>query len=428
MRKTFTVLHRCAGLMTAAFLFFSGMTGAVISWEPELDHLLNRRFFEVKSEGKAKPSIELAQLVEQRDPRVRVAYIPITPKLGESLTFLVQRRVDPATGKRYVLDYNQIYVDPNTGAEVGRRLWGAVWPVTRETFASFLYKLHYTLHIPEFWGSDRWGNRFLGVIAGIWAIDCLVGFYLTLPSRRKNNELRSAVVTRQLERGFWRRWKPAWKIRTSRSSYRLNFDLHRAFGLWTWVLLFVIAFTAFSLNLYFEVFSPLMKKVSSYTPTPYELRRPAPPDAPIEPKFSFVEIIAKAEADGRRRGWTEPVGAISYAQQYGIYGARFFKPDAEENLSGLGPPQLFYDGQDGRLLGAWQPWVGTAADIFAQAQFPAHSGRILGLPGRILISLMGLVVAALSVTGVVIWYRKRRARLHARSSELTRQAVFIAAK
>lgn len=60
------------------------------------------------------------------------------------------------------------------------------------------------------------------------------------------------------------------------------------------------------------------------------------------------------------------------------------------------------------------PWKGTAADIFVQAQFPLHSGRILGLPGRILVSVMGLVVAALSVTGVVIWYRKRRARLAVR--------------
>jgi uncharacterized iron-regulated membrane protein len=162
-----------------------------------------------------------------------------------------------------------------------------------------------------------------------------------------------------------------------------------------------------------------MKKVSSYTPTPYELRRPAPPDVPIEPKFSFVEIIAKVEADGRVRGWTEPVGAISYAQQYGIYGVRFFKADAEENPGGLGPPQLFYDGQDGRLLGTWQPWVGTAADIFAQAQFPVHSGRFLGLLGRILTSFMGLVVAALSVTGVVIWHRKRRARLRQKSPAMS---------
>ena len=64
----------------------------------------------------------------------------------------------------------------------------------------------------------------------------------------------------------------------------------------------------------------------------------------------------------------------------------------------------------GALLGERQPWKGTAADIFVQAQFPLHSGRILGLPGRILISFMGVVVAMLSVTGVIIWWRKRASR------------------
>lgn len=46
-----------------------------------------------------------------------------------------------------------------------------------------------------------------------------------------------------------------------------------------------------------------------------------------------------------------------------------------------------------------------------QAQFPLHSGRILGMPGRILVSLLGLALAMLSLTGVVIWVRKRRARV-----------------
>ncbi|MGO4612182.1 PepSY domain-containing protein, partial [Variovorax sp. 2RAF20] len=64
-----------------------------------------------------------------------------------------------------------------------------------------------------------------------------------------------------------------------------------------------------------------------------------------------------------------------------------------------------------RYRGERLPWKGTAADIFVQAPFPLHSGRILGIPGRILISLTGLVVAALSVTGVVIWLKKRRARV-----------------
>jgi hypothetical protein len=89
---------------------------------------------------------------------------------------------------------------------------------------------------------------------------------------------------------------------------------------------------------------------------------------------------------------------------------RFFEPGGDHGAAGVGPPVLYYDGGDGRLLGDLQPWKGTAADIFVQAQFPLHSGRILGLPGRILVSAMGLITAALSVTGIVIWWKKRAAR------------------
>ena len=56
------------------------------------------------------------------------------------------------------------------------------------------------------------------------------------------------------------------------------------------------------------------------------------------------------------------------------------------------------------------PGEGSAGDIFMQAQFPLHSGRIVGLPGRIFVSLMGLLVAMLSVTGVIIWQKKRWVR------------------
>ncbi|MBB5046397.1 putative iron-regulated membrane protein [Rhodopseudomonas rhenobacensis] len=421
MRPIFGRLHRWAGLLTAGFLFFSGVTGAVISWDHELDDLLNKRFFEVTTSGPAKSSVELAALIEQRDPRARVNYLLTAAEPGESLSFFVQPRIDPSTGKRFTLDYNQVFLDPNTGAELGRRFWGAVWPVTRENFVSFLYKLHYTMQIPEFWGSDRWGARLLGIIAIIWTIDCFVGFYLTLPARRRARAGRAAVVERELGRGFLARWAPAWTIKTTGSAYRINFDIHRAFSLWTWALLFVIAFTAFSLNLYFEVFSPLMKTVSNYTPTPYEQRPYRDLDDPIVPKMSFADILARATADGKARGWETPVGSLFYGSAHGVYAAAFFNPGEDHGAGGVGPAQLYYDSEDGRAIGERLPWVGTAADIFVQAQFPLHSGRIIGLPGRILISVMGLVVAALSVTGVVIWWRKRRARVrsHARAEAAT---------
>lgn len=75
--------------------------------------------------------------------------------------------------------------------------------------------------------------------------------------------------------------------------------------------------------------------------------------------------------------------------------------------------RLYLDGADGRILGDEIPLKGTAADVFMQLQFPLHSGRIAGIPGRIVISLMGLVVALLSITGIVIFFKKRAVRIKA---------------
>ncbi len=414
MRLAFTLLHRWVGLAIAGFLFVSGVTGAVISWDHELDEVLNPHLVEARGTGPALPSLELARRLDAADPRGQVTFVPLAAEPGHSLAFFVQPRTDPETGRLHELGYNQVFVDPASGEVLGRREWGAAWPITTETFVSFLYKLHYSLHIPEFWGIDRWGEWLLGGVAILWTLDCFVGFYLTTPLRRAPAPGRPAAVTRALGRGWWARWMPAWKIKTVGSPYRIAFDLHRASGLWTWLLLFVLAFTAFSLNLYREVFYPVMSLVSQVTPSPFS-RAPADKHAPIVPVATYAEILDKARADATARGWREPAGAAFYAPQWGIYGVQFFEPGDEHGAAGVGPAMLLYE-RDGTPAGDSQPWKGTLADIFLQAQFPLHSGRILGLPGRILISAMGLVVAALSVTGVVIWYRKARARRAVRRS------------
>jgi uncharacterized iron-regulated membrane protein len=105
---------------------------------------------------------------------------------------------------------------------------------------------------------------------------------------------------------------------------------------------------------------------------------------------------------------------------YGVYGIGFFTPDDERGIGSLGNPWLYLDGEDGALLAVEVPGEGTLGDIFMQAQFPLPSGRILGLPGRALISVLGLVVAMLAVTGIVIWAKKRRARMSRRVKQRRR--------
>lgn len=426
MRAFWTVIHRYAGLTIAGFLLISGVTGAIISWDHELDDVLNPHLMESASVGAAQPSLLLAQQVEERYPQARVSFIPLHAQEGRSVAFGIDGRLDPVTKKLVEPGFNQVFVDPVSGAELGKRQWGTVWPITKETFVSFLYRLHYTLHMPEMWGIDRWGIWLMGVIGLIWMVDSFVGFYLTLPVRRRQ---AAACVTDAIAadaplpagKSWWQRWQPAWKVRWSGGSSKLNFDLHRALSLWTWILLFILAFTAFSLNLYNEVFYPALKTVSQVTPTPFDTRAMADKDHPIEPRFGYADIIGRASAEAQQRQWPEPAGSVFYSKDFGIYGVSFFNPGDDHGAGGVGPAVLYYDGVDGSLVGNRQPWTGTAADIFVQAQFPLHSGRILGLPGRILISFMGIVVAMLSVTGVVIWWRKRASRMAA--AQLRRKDV-----
>lgn len=398
LRDVLVVVHRWAGLLTAAFLVVTGLSGAVISWDHELDEWLNPHLVDARAGGAPRDALQLARELEQRHPHAEVAYVPLAVEPGHSYAFWVEPRVDPSTRQLHALDFNQVFVDPASGEELGRREWGDVWPVTRENLVSFLYKLHYSLHVPEIAGTDRWGVWLLGVVALVWTVDCFGGLLLTLPRRGASGA------------GFWRRWKPAWKVRTRAGAYRFNFDLHRALSLWTWGLLFVIAFTAFSLNLYREVFFPAMSLVSDVTPGPFELRTPRPPHDPIPARLDFREALQRADAEARARGWSEPAGGIFHSREYGLYGVDFFRPEDGHGAGGVGHRRLYVDSQDGRIVGAREPWTGTAADLFVQAQFPLHSGRILGLPGRILVSAMGVVVAVLAITGVWIWWKKRRAR------------------
>ncbi len=407
MRSLFVYLHRWAGLLIAGFLFITGLTGAVISWDHELDEWLNPHLTEAHTLGDPLPVFDLVKQTNERYPTMQVLYFPLKTEPGHALALYAEPRVNPETKQLYPELFNQVFIDPVSGEELGTRTWGAVWPITKETVVSFLYKLHYSLHIPAFWGSDRWGVWLLGVIALIWTLDCFSGLILTLPSKKRT------VKTSSVNKKTWlKRWQPAWRIRWNKGRYKLNFDLHQAVSLWTWALLFIVAFTAFSLNLYKEVFFPVMSAISDVTPSPYDKRKMLSLDKINEtPSVDFLDAIQRASVVGKELGWEEPVGSIYYANYYGFYQVNFFHPENEHGAGGVGHRETYIDANNGEQLGLRDPWQGSAADIFNQAQFPLHSGRILGLPGRILISIMGLVVAMLSVTGVIVWWRKRKARL-----------------
>jgi uncharacterized iron-regulated membrane protein len=387
-RSGLTLLHRWLGLFTAVFLFIAGTTGAVIAWDEELDAAFNPAFYTTQP-GPARPSLALADEVEARYPHAQVSYLPLAVEPGEPLRVWVDPRVDRAQGALYDIGFNQVALAPTDGHEQGRREWGGA-SLSRENIVPFLYMLHYSLQLPPVGGYDV-GTLFMGIVAMVWVLDAFIALALSFPHPRA--------------------WRKSLRFRFDRGRHALTFDLHRSGGVWIWLLLLVVAVTAVSMNLRPQVVAPIVSAVSTLAPNPYDTRTPIEPAQQRSPALTRVQALALAQAEADRRGWTKPAGALSYSPDYDVYGVGFFTP-ADEHGAGLGNPWLYFDAHDGSLVGADVPGTGSAGDIFLQAQFPLHSGRIIGLPGRILVSLLGIAVATLSVTGVLLYLRKRRARRH----------------
>lgn len=383
MRTFLVLVHRWLGLATALFLFIAGATGAVIAWDHELDAWLNPSLHLARSTGPARPAPELAASVEAADPRVQVTFLPLQAEPGRTILMNLQPRIDASTGRPYETGYDQVAVDPASGEIQGRREWGRM-SLSCEDLLPFLYKLHYSLHLPSS-GGIEWGVLFMGAVAIVWVIDTLVAVWISFPSRKA--------------------WRRSFAFRWKDGGHKLTFDLHRSGALWLYPLVLVIAVTSVAMNLRNQVVVPVVSVFSELSPSPFAKR-----DKPIQPAIAAQQAIEQARAEAQRRGWTQPAGGIFLSTLHGVWGVGFFEPGQSHGNGGLGNAWIYIDSVTGRLVGADVPGEGTAGDIFMQSMFPVHSGRIIGTAGRVLMTFLGIAVATLSVTGVLIWARKRRAR------------------
>jgi uncharacterized iron-regulated membrane protein len=101
MRTILVLLHRWFGLFIAVFLFVSGLTGAIISWDHELDEWLNPQMYQAGNggQGNAQSALALAEHLEAQDKRIRVTYLPQGIEPGHALGMSVDPKLDPATSK-----------------------------------------------------------------------------------------------------------------------------------------------------------------------------------------------------------------------------------------------------------------------------------------------------------------------------------------
>jgi len=416
-RPLLVLVHRWVGLVMAGFLLVAGLTGALLAWNDELEAAVSPQLFRVTPPAPDAAPVDalvLRERVQTAYPRALVAYAPLTFEPGHAQVLRLFALPDPATGVEPELLNDQVFVDPYTGRILGERKRGDLSQGLKNLMP-FIYRLHYQLALGVV------GSYAFGVIALLWTLDCFVGAYLTFPAPvRKGPKPNSAA--KPGGKPWAARWWPSWKVRWGGGSYKLNFDLHRAGGLWVWAMLFVLAWSSVAFNLT-EVYDPVMKAVFAHQPDGGALKPlPAPKIDPAIGWYEARELGRRRMAEqARAQGFTiVREDALMHDPRSGVY--HYSVISSRDVSHRWGGTSLVFDADTGDSKGLWLPTGVASGDTIrtwlTSLHMAAVGGVVAGLPMKLFICSMGLVVAMLSVTGVVIWWKKRQGRVRLAARDL----------
>jgi len=402
-RQLFVFLHRYVGLAMAIFLVIAGLTGSAIAYYYELDAALNPQLYQPRATSPAAERLDIMQLrarLAAAMPEVVIRTVPLNTPADEAVPFYVGPRDHSVE-----LENDEYFVDPYTGDVLGSRKWGDI-SQGMSNLMPFVYELHHTLALGAI------GSWIFGLVAVLWSIDCFVGAYLTFPAIRK------AKMQDSRSGRWWKDWGKAWLVKTG-SLYKLTFTWHRASGLWVWGLLFVFAWSAVGLTWHKSVFHPVMK-----TLFPME-DYASLPDLEEEreiPAMDWDTALARgrelmAEQAEERNFKIESERRINFDGHHGVF--RYQVLSSLDINSRYPSTTVWFRDDTGALVGFDAPTGQAVGNTVSTWLYALHFGAVGGRAYQAFVAIIGIIVSVLSISGVYLWWIKRRAR----SRRIARPAV-----
>lgn len=402
MRQGFVLLHRYVGLVMALFLAVAGFTGIFIAFYHELDALVNPEVMQVKppaNQAMLSP-VALTAMVLKRYPDAIVTRLDLRQIADESRRFYLQPLPDIPNSK---IINNEIFVNPYTGKVLGERKWGDITQGTINLLP-FIYRLHFSLAFGEI------GDYAFGIVALLWTLDCFIGAYLTFPASQ-----RKSVIKNKTKESHWlKRWWKSWKIRWQGGASKINFNLHRAGGLWLWAMLFVFAWSSVAFNLR-EVYTPVMDTLFARQSVDEKIPKLAKPL--INPRLDVAAALSTGRklmkrASQRYAFTINHEVKIYYDAGKGIY--TYVVNSSRDISEKAADTAVMFNANSGEQAGVYLPTGEAAGDTITEWLVTLHMARVWGLPMQIFVSAMGFSVVGLTVTGILIWLKKRSSRKHVR--------------
>ncbi len=367
MRKALVTAHLWLGLTIGLLWALQGLTGALFVFSREADRL----FLPTPSAGPMVSLDELVAAARAAAPDARITRLSVADKHQDTVNVLYDDRDGV---KRAVV------VDGASGKVVGMREM-APWTPFTGSASRWLYTTHLTLL-----GGDR-GQTLVG-ISGLFLVSAsILGLWIAWP---RPGSWRAAFQ--------WRRW--------SKLDHRL-FGWHRAIGLLAGFLFIAMGLTGAFLALPEEPVRQFAGRFMPYDPIfsqavmhhnhgPFRAPDPATVISPQRALETALQRFPQAH-------W---VRVFMPSVDMPIYIVRLYQPG--EVRAWLGATEVLVNARDGQISGVYDALHAPVSNRIFDGSFDFHSGVLAGLPGRILIMLLGLSLPAMYVTGVWAWLRKRR--------------------
>lgn len=363
-RKALRAWHRWFGLGAGLWLALLSLTGIAIAWYDQVDSALNPDLRRVAAS--TAPPVPVASVLAQASaalPGFRASQVQLARDPGES-HWLIGRA--PIGGDAPVPV--QLFADPATGATLGWRQTGAL-RLDRRHAMDLIYGIHTDLLLGPV---AAW---LLGLVSLLWVIDHAVALALSFPRGEQ--------------------WYAAFRLAGRRGSLKRLFDWHRAKGLWAWPITATLAVTGLTLA-WPELSRDAVRTVSPVGERLHEDWAEAPP-----PPDSVTVDAAIAAVTGDRA----QVHSVRLLDHQGVYAVRTFDARDVDNQGRL---WTYISMADGSVRGRRHDAGESGGDAFFAWQYALHSGHAAGTPGRILVSIGGIVTLWLCVSGFRLWHRRRR--------------------
>jgi uncharacterized iron-regulated membrane protein len=358
VRQTVLYFHRQIGLLLGLLFALLGLTGSVLVFHYDLSHWLSRSLTEVSVLDSPRLSVdEIVKVVQTAYPRQSITGVKLPYQPQSSYLVGVSSKAEHGM---------EVYVDPYRGKILGTQEWD-------RTLIGIIYSFH-----AELWAGDR-GRQIIGFSGLILTALALTGV-ATSPK--------------------WQHFPRSIKIRWRASRRLVLYDLHKAIGLISVLLLILLALTGAGINFNQQV----MAAINQVTQT-LPLEEPSSTILPGKTPLALEKQLQNAKT------------AFPMATMTDVYlpTAKDGSVSISMKLPGhllLGDFSTVYlDQYSGEVLQAETSSTMSPATKYLYGVFMLHTGRYGGLSSQLLYLVTGFIPIVLSITGFLMWRNRHKPKV-----------------